>query len=254
MSSLRIILSNILRANGSLHAGRRSLSITAVCRLREDALDYPIVESEVTEAVNQLTSGNGYYMLRGGYSREYALRARDRLLELVRIEDSKATHFTAEGADKQKRVWNVQNKGDCFMAMIQHPFVMAVCERFLGDDFALGSIASNTLLPGATGQEPHLDYPYWDYHNRKHWPQNPKVRQSNFFMNLQATILLDDFTKLNGATGCIPGSQLEARWPDRDEFFKNCIQAEGKVCGIVVIVIGARIPALHHLTPCEATT
>ena len=83
--------------------------------------------------------------------------------------------LAAEGQDKQKRVWNMLNKGDIFIPMIQHPFVMAVFEKILGDDFAMGSIASNTLLPGATGQEPHLDYPYWDFHNRKHWPLDPKA-------------------------------------------------------------------------------
>ena len=98
------------------------------------------------------------------------------------------------------------NKGDIFIPMVQHPFVMAVVEQILGDDFAMGSIASNTLLPGATGQEPHLDYPYWDFHNRKHWPLDPKTPATPFFMNCQATILLDDFTPLNGATGCLPGA------------------------------------------------
>jgi hypothetical protein len=61
------------------------------------------------------------------------------------------------------------------------------------------------MVVGATGQEPHLDYPYWDYHNRGHWPLQPKTIGTPFFMNCQATILLDKFTALNGATGCIPG-------------------------------------------------
>ena len=40
----------------------------------------------------------------------------------------------------------------------------------------LGSIASNTIFPGGSGQEPHIDYPYWDYYNKKHWPFPPKHR------------------------------------------------------------------------------
>ena len=51
----------------------------------------------------------------------------------------------------------------------------------------------------------------------------------HFFMNCQAAVLLDDFTTENGGTGIIPGSQKEAKWPDRDAFYKTCIQAEGKV-------------------------
>ena len=38
----------------------------------------------------------------------------------------------------------------------------------------LGSIASNTIFPGGSGQEPHIDYPYWDYYNKEHWPFPPK--------------------------------------------------------------------------------
>ena len=156
------------------------------------------------------------------------MRARDRLLELVATETQRATHFTAAGQEYQKRVWNMLNKGAIFTPMVQHPFVCAVFERILGDDFALGSIASNTLLPGATGQEAHLDYPYWDFHDRRHWPLSPKGTGTPFFMNCQATILLDEFTAENGATGCIPGSQLEAKWPDHQEFLKSCVQVSGQ--------------------------
>ena len=44
----------------------------------------------------------------------------------------------------------------------------------------------NTFYVGATGQEPHIDYPYWDYYERKHWPVTPKVKEVHFHMNMQA--------------------------------------------------------------------
>ena len=71
------------------------------------------------------------------------------------------------------------------------------------------------LLPvtGGSGQEPHIDYPYWDYYSRDHWPAAPKHKDVPFFMNFQATILLDAFTPENGATAFIPGSQREAHYP-----------------------------------------
>jgi ectoine hydroxylase-related dioxygenase (phytanoyl-CoA dioxygenase family) len=212
----------------------RTLSFSASLKLREDALDFPIDEAEVQKAYTELTTGPGFYLLKQGYSREFALKARDRILDLVRTEEQRATHFTSAGMDKQKRVWNVQNKGDMFMAMLQHPFLMAVGERFLGDDFCLGSIATNTLLPGATGQEPHLDYPYWDYFNRKHWPSQPKIKGCNFALNMQVVVLLDDFTKLNGGTAYAPGTQIEAVWPNKEEFFKNALQLEASAGDILV--------------------
>ncbi len=55
----------------------------------------------------------------------------------------------------------------------------------LGADFQLGSVAANTIFPGGTGQEPHVDYPYWDYFKRDNWPVPPKHRDVPFFMNMQ---------------------------------------------------------------------
>ena len=56
------------------------------------------------------------------------------------------------------------NKGDIFIPMVQHPFVMAVFERILGDDFALGSIATNTLLPGTVTRDAPCDMWVTDVH------------------------------------------------------------------------------------------
>ena len=43
--------------------------------------------------------------------------------------------------------------------MVQHDAVMRVFAKILGKQFILGSFAANRLLPGAPGQEPHVDYP-----------------------------------------------------------------------------------------------
>ena len=82
--------------------------------------------------------------------------------------------------DLQARVWNLLNKGRVFEKMVQHPTCLSIVRKILGDDMQLGSIASNTILPGGSGQEPHIDYPYWDYYNKKHWPFPPKHRGSTY--------------------------------------------------------------------------
>ena len=51
-------------------------------------------------------------------------------------------------------------------SQVQHPTILEINRRILGDDCQLGSIASNTIFPGGSGQEPHIDYPYWDYYNK----------------------------------------------------------------------------------------
>jgi len=62
------------------------------------------------------------------------------------------------------------DKGKIFEKMVQHHTVFRIMRAILGDDVQLGSIATNTLFPGGSGQEPHLDYPYWDYYNKDHLP------------------------------------------------------------------------------------
>ena len=49
---------------------------------------------------------------------------------------------------------------------VQHPTILEINRRILGDDCQLGSVASNTIFPGGSGQEPHIDYPYWDYYDK----------------------------------------------------------------------------------------
>ena len=63
-------------------------------------------------------------------------------------------------------------------------------------DLPIGSIASNTIFPGGSGQEPHIDYPYWDYYNKEHWPNPPKHKDIPFYMNLQILIPLGTIHKL----------------------------------------------------------
>ena len=43
---------------------------------------------------------------------------------------------------------------------------MEVIGGIIGDDFCLGSFAANYMQPGAVGQNPHIDYPYWDLNNK----------------------------------------------------------------------------------------
>lgn len=134
-------------------------------------------------------------------------------------------------------MWNLLDKGQIFEKMVQHPTILKIVRTILGDDAQLGSIASNTIFPGGSGQEPHIDYPYWDYYNREHWPQPPKHEDVPFFMNFQATILLDDFTTDNGATALRPRTQLIADYPqDSKEFFKHYEQAVGKAGDAMVFV------------------
>ncbi len=175
------------------------------------------VAAQLEELTDEFLHGSGVLVLPGAFSPAQIADARKRIMDESNANAATATHFQGENTDRlvlQRRVWNLLNKGDIFIDMVQHPDVVAICSHLLGSAFKLGSIAANRLLPGGPGQEPHIDYPYWDFHKREEFPAR---MNSSFAMNLQATILLDDFTPENGATAYRPGSQAELSYPDSED-------------------------------------
>jgi ectoine hydroxylase-related dioxygenase (phytanoyl-CoA dioxygenase family) len=93
--------------------------------------------------------------------------------------------------------------------------------KILGRQFILGSFAANRLLPGAPGQEPHIDYPYWDLHDTGEFPAGISA---GFHMNCQSLISLHEFTSENGATAVVPGSQTRGVYPSKKTFDDEHIQ------------------------------
>ena len=168
----------------------------------------------VTECVEAMLHGDGYVLLPGVFAPEEVAEARRIVMAESDRDAPRLTHFHGHHADRvhlQRRVWNLLNKGQVFVDMVQREPVVSIMRAFLGDGFILGSIAANRLLPGGPGQEMHVDYPYWDMHDRAGFPVGINA---SFPLNAQATVLLDDFTELNGATAVVPGTQKLGRYPD----------------------------------------
>lgn len=199
------------------------------------------VEHAIENLIDEFLIGSGVLVLRQGFDPGAVAEARRLIIEYSAGPD-KATHFQGANADRlhlQRRVWNLLAKGDVFVEMVQHPLVCAVTGAILGTAFKLGSIAANRILPGGPGQEPHIDYPYWDLHRAEEFPARIN---SSYALNLQATVLLDDFTETNGATAYLPGSQADLRYPrDPDHFYANCARMTGRA-GDVVLFNGM----IHH--------
>ena len=175
------------------------------------------------EAIDALLNGPGYYLVESIFSAEQVAEA-NRIINAHSDEAQGATHFHGEHADKihlQRRVWNLLNKGQVFIDMVQHPLVMKVFAPILGRQFILGSYAANRLLPGAPGQEPHIDYPYWDLHDIGEFPAGINA---GFHMNCQSLISLHEFTAENGATAVVPGSQSRGAYPSKEDFASEHIQ------------------------------
>ena len=203
--------------------------------------------------VNELLTGKGYYVLPKLLSGNDINEAREIVMRNSEHHSEKVTHFQGGQESKrhlQRRVWNLLNKGEVFERMVQHPQLMEVVGAFLGDEFCLGSIAANRILPGGPGQEPHIDYPYWDLHKPSSFPHNISA---TFPLNCQVTVLLDDFTPLNGATAILPGSQAWCRYPREEEekmFFERCERMVGHA-GDAVVFFGL---AWHCAMPNHSTS
>jgi len=187
------------------------------------------IDDQLSSIIDELLTGEGAVIIRSAFDADLVAQAR-RLIHEYSADEAKETHFQGANKDKlhlQRRVWNLLNKGEVFETMVQHPTVAAIAGAFLGTRFILGSIAANRLLPGGPGQEPHIDYPYWDLYDGEGFPHGIN---SSFPLNLQATIPLDPFTAETGASAYLAGSQRELSYPevgDRDHFFANCQRMAG---------------------------
>ena len=198
-------------------------------------VDVDNLEAQLPVLLDELLTGGGALVVRDAFPPADIAEARRLITLYSSTEDDKVTHFHGaheEEVHLQRRVWNLLDKGEVFERMVQHPVVMRIVGAFLGDAFIMGSVAANRILPGGPGQEPHIDYPYWDLYKGASFPIGIN---SSFPLNAQATVLLDDFTAENGATAYWPGSQKTLAYPDNDEGFNaNAARQTGRAGDCVV--------------------
>jgi ectoine hydroxylase-related dioxygenase (phytanoyl-CoA dioxygenase family) len=184
-----------------------------------DPADY-----DVDEVVSELLDGKGAVVFPGLFSADEVAEAREVIMRESQ-DAPKVAHFQGAAEQEgtfhlQRRVWALLAKGAVFSRMAENEVFVDVMRAFLGTDFVMGSIAANRIMPGGPGQEPHIDYPYWDFHRPESFPTRINA---SFPMNAQATIPLDPFTEESGATAYLPGSQKELRYPTpEDDFFGRC--------------------------------
>ena len=141
--------------------------------------------------IEELLHGSGAVAISGLFAPEEIAEARAIVMAHSEKEAEKVTHFQGaaeqEGKIKlQRRVWNLLAKGEVFSRMAAHPVLMDILRKFLGTEFIMGSIAANRILPGGPGQEPHVDYPYWDFHKPE---THPVGFNGSFPMNAQVSVI-----------------------------------------------------------------
>jgi ectoine hydroxylase-related dioxygenase (phytanoyl-CoA dioxygenase family) len=178
--------------------------------------------------VDELLDGGGAIRIPGLYSAEQVKIARDLIIAATDDTELTGSHFNQDDLDArlQRRVWNLFSAGDVFSEMIEHPVLVESMRAFLGSEFIVGSYCASRTMPGFKGQQPHIDYPYWDFHRRHSFPARIN---SSFPLNAQGTIVIDPFTVEAGATAYRPGSAAELRYPTADDrFFDDYEQMVGE--------------------------
>ena len=171
--------------------------------------------------LNELLKGSGVVVIKDVYSSQEINLARNIINQLATNQDQKESHFNAEAEASgkihlQQRVWNLFGKDPIFGKLISNDVIFDLMSSFLGTEFTCGSYCASRLMPGAPGQELHIDYPYWDYYKADTFPMG---LNSSFPQNCQATIPLDICSELSGATAYVPGSQKKLHYPnDKDDF------------------------------------
>jgi ectoine hydroxylase-related dioxygenase (phytanoyl-CoA dioxygenase family) len=108
-----------------------------------------------------------------------------------------------EGA-KTQRVYSLAGKGAPFLALAEHPWVVALLDRLLLKNCLLSTLQSIRLHPGETAQAWHTDDAFYLF------PRPRTVR-----LAVSVIWAIEDFTDDNGATEIIPKSHTwGAEHPD----------------------------------------
>ena len=195
---------------------------------------------DVSAIVTELLDGDGAVLLKGIFDKERIAGMRDLLVAETDVAVDTGSHFNQAAQDPflQRRVWftRLVELDPGIARLVEDPVTFEAMQGFLGHDFIMGSMCASRIMPGYGGQEPHLDYPYWDYFRKESFPTRTNA---SFPLNAQAVILIDPFTELNGATALVPGSQKDLHYPGpEDGFFERCIRLTGEP-GDVVLFYGA---------------
>lgn len=163
---------------------------------------------------DDILNGNGYHIFRGVISDNTV----NKLLKYVRRGTSSYPDNVRE-----RRLWNLDGNSPLFSEIAMNNNVIPIVEDLLGSRYKMSSLGANRLMPGSLPQEPHADYPYWGLFDKKAFPKNIN---SSFILGCQIIAPITAFTRENGATAIVPGTQLSCEYPDPVEFDKRKIQVD----------------------------
>jgi ectoine hydroxylase-related dioxygenase (phytanoyl-CoA dioxygenase family) len=127
--------------------------------------------------------------------------------------------------ERSHRVYSLAGKGDAFMRLAEHPFIVAMLDRLLMPNWLLSNLQSIRLHPGESEQPRHTDDAFYAI---------PRPRPTLAVSTIWA---IEDFTTDNGATELVPGSH---RWSGERPDERSDVPVQAVMpAGSVVVFDGA---------------
>jgi hypothetical protein len=146
---------------------------------------------------------DGYVLLGGLITSEFAATARAQLADAIRLEDE--YHGRSDHPD-HGMVLSCSLYGGAFTDLLDNRAVIAPFEAVLDEGCIVYAYQSSSLPPGDT-----------NYSVRIHTDCRRVIPE--YITQMGLTLLLDDFTAENGATWFLPRSHTTAEAPGREHFF-----------------------------------
>ncbi|HUP58469.1 MAG TPA: phytanoyl-CoA dioxygenase family protein [Bdellovibrionota bacterium] len=161
----------------------------------------------------------GYSILPGVFDAGFVARCRTELEEAIRKET--AYHKSAEHRDRGM-VLMCPLYGDSFLEVFDNDDFSRAFETVMGEGCIIYSYTSSSMPPKGT-----------NYSHRIH-VDCPRLIP-DYITNMGAILLLDDFTKANGATWVLPASQWQAEPPSEEAFRAKAVQLEGRAGDVIYL-------------------
>jgi hypothetical protein len=154
---------------------------------------------------------NGWIVLKGLITEEYAKAMADCLEEIWAIEERNAGVENDYHEPNVRRLAHLINKSEIFRPVYTHPLILDAMEHVLGPYYKLEMINARDPRPSdsALPQEMHCDVNDIDRRT------NGGVPDEIGFFNCTAICLLDDFLIETGCTSIVAGTHHSGKLPEQ---------------------------------------